>query len=131
MTNICNACVARVNPSNRTNLTLKQTVRRTRCSCCAHLYFSMWSFNSRRPPRGNARIRIQQIQQIPQAYQSVSTPHQVTPAANIYTYTLEEDCAICYDRDHVGNRQCLQCNGNCCSSCWSRVDKCPLCRCDK
>jgi hypothetical protein len=44
------------------------------------------------------------------------------------TYVLEEDCPACFEQDGAGHRMCLQCNASCCNTCWSMIDKCPLCR---
>jgi hypothetical protein len=44
------------------------------------------------------------------------------------TYVLEEDCPACFEQDGAGHRMCLQCSASCCNTCWSKIDKCPLCR---
>lgn len=136
MTGICCGCLTSVNPPNRANLMLKQYVRRTRCSCCRQLKLALWQIPRLRRLRRVIRHVFfdmpMTLLEIPEAEPRVRhEDYNMTSRPDVYTYVLDEECVICYGKDDNGHRQCLQCNGSCCSSCWSRIDKCPVCRCDK
>lgn len=131
MTGVCHSCIAHLNPTNRAGLNLKQYVRRTRCSCCMTLKFALWIIPRRRRPRRPVVIFLPPIHMVEIPQQRIQNEDHMPERPEVYTYVMDEECPICYEKDDIGHRQCLQCNGSCCNSCWSRVDKCPLCRCDK